>query len=457
MALLNTGCLFSTIQADVTGITTGYASDCFVVIAGAVDATTPDRCVTVPVSGCLASLYPTQTVTEGQVVFVEDIGVPVIAASGKWIGFDKRVLRRDAPIMGELFTWGYAVGGALGDGTTTSRSSPGSVAGGGTNWSIVSMGRCYGAGIKTDGTLWTWGANNNGQLGNGNTTARSSPGTTAGGGTTWCAVSAGVSHVLAIKTDGTLWTWGSNNSGELGIGTSFTPRSSPGTVAGGGTTWCFISAGTSSSAAIKTDGSLWTWGWNSCGRLGDSSTTDRSSPGTVDGGGNTWCKVSVKYNSSLALKTNGSLWSWGYNGFGQLGDETTTNRSSPGQVVPGSTNWVNISSGGYHSAGIKSDGTLWTWGAASFGRLGDGTSTNRSCPGTVAGGGSNWCGVSLDRYYSSSAIKTDGTVWTWGANNNGALGDGTTTNRSSPGTIVGGITTWFSVSMGSFGGGAIKM
>ena len=453
MAFLNTGCSVSTIQADITGLTTGYAAECFAILAGAVDGATSDRCVTVPTSGSLPSLYPTQTIPDGQVLFVEDVGVPVIAASGKWIGFDKRVLRRDAPVPPQelsLFTWGFNGSGGLGDGTTSNRSSPVSSAGGGTIWSIVSAGNSHTIAIKSDGTLWTWGNNGSGRLGDGTITNRSSPGTVAGGGTSWCfAAAGGYDNSAAIKTDGTLWTWGRNNpSSVLGDGTS-SNRSSPGTTAGGGTTWCMVSIGAGGHGlAIKTDGTLWAWGGNSFGQLGDGTTTARTSPITVAGGGTTWCAVSAGNSHSAGVKTDGTLWTWGFNGSGRLGDGTTTNRSSPGTLSGGGTTWCAVCLGALYGVGLKTDGTLWTWGSNSNGRLGDGTTTSRSSPGTVAGGGTTWCAIAAGRNNHSAAIKTDGTLWTWGGNGYGQLGDNTLTARSSPGTIVGGATTWKTVTAG---------
>lgn len=439
MALLNTGCLISTIQTDVTVITTGYAADCFTIIAAGVDGATQDRCVTVPTSGSLPSLWPTQSVPQGQVVFVEDVGVPVIAASGKWIGFDQRVFRSDLP-KGELLTWGGNTCGQLGDSTITSRSSPGSVSGGGTTWCVVSLKCLSSFGIKSDGTLWSWGTNG-GRLGDGGTTNRSSPGTTAGGGTTWCCVSSGRDHAVGIKTDGTVWVWGANLDGRLGDGTT-TARSSPVTTAGGGTNWKNISAGRGHSAGLKTDGTLWTWGFNLYGQLGEGSATNRSSPGTVAGGGTTWCAVSAGYDYTAAVKTDGSLWTWGRNSLYQLGDGTATNRCSPGTINGGGSTWCEVSAGYLHGAALKTDGTLWGWGYNGCGLLGDGTVTTRSSPVSVAGGGTTWSAVGSGQCHTA-AIKTDGTLWTWGRNNFGQLGDGTTTNRCSPGTTAGGITTWF--------------
>jgi alpha-tubulin suppressor-like RCC1 family protein len=364
-------------------------------------------------------------------------------------------------VGGILYTWGWNQNGRLGDGTTTNRSSPGTTAGSGTNWKQVACGNGHTAAIKTDGTLWTWGANDTGRLGDGTTTDRSSPGTTAGGGTNWKQVACGQSYIATIKTDGTLWTWGNNGNGRLGDGTT-TSRLSPVTTAGGGTNWKQVACGQGHTAAIKTDGTLWTWGNNGQGRLGTGTTTDRSSPVTTAGGGTNWKQVSCGDRIIATIKTDGTLWTCGYNGLGNLGDGTTVNRSSPVTTAGGGTNWKQVAGGGGYTAAIKTDGTLWTWGYNTNGQLGDGTNTVFiTSPKTTAGGGTNWKQVACGYAYTA-AIKTDGTLWTWGMNSvygfqsSGQLGDGTTINRSSPGTTVGGRTDWKQVSCGDFHTTAIQ-
>jgi alpha-tubulin suppressor-like RCC1 family protein len=357
---------------------------------------------------------------------------------------------------GTLWTWGCNNCGLLGNGTTVSRCSPGTVAGGGTTWCQVSeTSYFHTAAIKTDGTLWTWGRNDLGRLGDGTTVNRSSPGTIAGGGTNWCQVSSGFDHTAAIKTDGTLWTWGRNYAGVLGDGTTVN-RSSPGTTSGGGINWCLVSSGRYMTSAVKTDGTLWTWGFNYAGRLGTGTTINRSSPGTTAGCGNTWCCVYDGYGSVLAIKTDGTLWTWGCNASGRLGDGTTIPRSSPGTVAGGGTTWCQVSSGFDSAIAVKTDGTLWTWGYNDKGHLGDGTTVSRSSPGTIAGGGTTWCKVGSGISHSL-AIKTNGSLWSWGYNNRGELGDGTTVSRRSPGTIVSGSGySWCQVSSGQKHTVAIK-
>lgn len=399
-------------------------------LAGAAQALCCSSFYAVPCAACL----PNAALNKGRFIYVQNIERYRYSDGTNWTNEFC-----SAKIATNLFTWGANLNGALGTGDTVSRSSPGTVAGGGVTWCAVSVATCTAAAIKTDGTLWTWGLNTSGQLGDGTTTARSSPGTVAGGGTTWCTVSVFNGQMAAIKTDGTLWTWGFNQWGQLGDGTT-TSRSSPGTVAGGGTTWrsiCFNSA----AIAIKTDGTLWTWGKNDFGQLGTGNTTSRSSPGTVAGGGSTWCAASMGAGqTAMAIKTDGTLWTWGYNGQGQLGTGDTTSRSSPGTTAGCGTTWSSVSNE-FTSMAIKSDGTLWTWGRNVCGPLGDGTVTNRCSPGTTIGGGTNWCFIHASQDHGLG-VKTDGTLWTWGRNHCGQLGDNTITDRCSPGTTIGGGIRW---------------
>jgi len=204
--------------------------------------------------------------------------------------------------------------------------------------------------------------------------------------TNWSKVSVGNnSFTLAIKTDGTLWSWGQNGYGQLGLGNT-TDYSSPKQV-GALTTWATIGkAGGSYSAAIKTDGTLWVWGVNQWGQLGLGNTTSYSSPKQV-GALTNWLNVSCGYQFLIAVKTNGTLWSWGRNQSGQLGLNVPSNYSSPMQV--GSlTTWLSVSASSYgdnFANAITSSYTLWSWGQNTYGQLGDGTTTTRSSPVLVSG------------------------------------------------------------------------
>jgi len=355
---------------------------------------------------------------------------------------------------GTAWTWGINNNANLGDATTTYRSSPVQVVVFAENWSSVSVGYRHAASVKTDGTLWLWGSNSYGRLGDNTITNESSPIQTITGGSNWSKVSCVFHHTAAIKTDGTLWTWGRNSYGNLGDNT-ITHRSSPIQTITLGTTWSSVACGGNHTAAIKTDGTLWTWGRNSYGNLGVNTITHRSSPIQTITLGTTWSSVSTGLNSTAAIKTDGTLWMWGRNSYGLLGDNTITNRSSPIQTVVGGTNWSKVACGSNHTAAIKTDGTLWTWGRNGYGNLGDNTITNRSSPIQTVVGGTNWSNVSCGRD-NTAAIKTDGTLWTWGRNSYGNLGDNTQTNRSSPVQIATFGNTWSSVSAGLNSTAAIK-
>ena len=355
-------------------------------------------------------------------------------------------------ISPKLWLWGEAF---LGDNTTLGKSSPVQTIAGGTNWKQVSCGNLSTAAIKSDGTLWTWGSNSNGQLGNNTITAlsKSSPVQTITGGTNWKQVASNPStvadqRVFGIKTDGTLWGWGSNYLGSLGDNT-LTNRSSPVQSITGGTNWKQVATGDYNTAAIKTDGTLWTWGANTKGEIGDNTITSRSSPVQTITGGTNWKQVSCGSSYMTAIKSDGTLWTWGSNLSGQLGDNTTASKSSPVQTIAGGTNWKQVSAGMQFVAAIKTDGTLWTWGDNYYGTLGNNTNVNSSSPVQTIAGGTNWKQVSAGASVTG-AIKTDGTLWVWGDNYyNGTLGTNNNVNSSSPIQTVAGGTNWKQVSCGS--------
>ena len=360
--------------------------------------------------------------------------------------FDDIFVPADLFRDGNLFTWGNISYGQLGDNnSTTNKSTPVTTFAGGTNWKQVSSGFFHCAAIKTDGTLWTWGRGGEGQLGGNTATNKSTPITTFAGGTNWKQVSGGRFYCAAIKTDGTLWTWGQGIYGQLGDNTA-TSKSTPVTTFAGGTNWKQVSAGAFHSAAIKTDGTLWTWGYGTEGRLGDNTVTNKSTPVTTFAGGTNWKQVSAGYHHCAAIKTDGTLWTWGRGS--SLGDNTFTDKYTPVTTFAGGTNWKQVSSGSNYCAAIKTDGTLWTWGAGFDGRLGDNTQTNKSTPVTTFAGGTNWKQVSAG-FFHTAAIKTDGTLWTWGQGYSGQLGDNTTTSRSTPVTTFAGGTNWKQVSSGT--------
>ena len=247
-------------------------------------------------------------------------------------------------------------------------------------------------------------------------------------------------------TTGSLWTWGYNNYyGILGTGNTIN-RSSPVQTISGGTNWKQAATGRAVSTVIKTDGTLWTWGQNYQGQIGDNTTANKSSPVQTVAAGNNWKQVTTGYAVG-AIKTDGTLWTWGYNIYGALGTNDTANRSSPVQTVAAGNNWKQVSGGKTSIMAIKTDGTLWGWGFNNYGQLGTNDRTNRSSPVQTVAGGTNWKQAFVNN--SSVAIKTDGTLWTWGQNAFGGLGNGTTTGTSSP-IQVGSLTTWQAASVTTY-------
>lgn len=343
---------------------------------------------------------------------------------------------------GLAWAWGSNNVGQVGDNTTTSRLSPVSVVGGFTDWCQVSASAscCHTLAVRSNGTVWSWGWNQYGQLGSNNTTSARSPVSVVGGFTDWCQASAGGKHSLAVRCNCTLWSWGSSSYGQLG-NNSYSAQSSPVSVVGGFTDWCQASAGGNHSLAIRTNCTLWSWGYNFLGQLGDNTGVDRSSPVSVVGGFADWCQASAGTNHSVAVRTNGTLWVWGFNAEGGLGDGTTINRSSPVSIVGGFTDWCQASAGFSHTLALRTNGTLWSWGSNASGKLGDGTTSFRCSPVSVVGGFTDWCQVSAGGNHSL-ASRSNGTAWAWGFNNAGQLGDSTSTSRSSPVSVVGGFADW---------------
>jgi alpha-tubulin suppressor-like RCC1 family protein len=342
----------------------------------------------------------------------------------------------------KIWSWGFNNNGQLGIGNTSNQSSPTQI-GSNTNWYKISSQGFTSTAIKTDGTLWAWGHNNTGQLGINNISNRNSP-TQIGAETNWASVASGKGTTFAIKLNGTLWSWGGGTSGELGlnIGGSYSNRSSPIQV-GSDTNWSKISAGESIVLAIKTNGTLWTWGSNGYGQSGQNHIVNRSSPVQV-GSDTNWSNISNGVDHAIATKTDGTLWTWGRNNFAELGLNDTNNRSSPVQIGS-ATNWSKISASQDNSSAIKTDGTLWTWGRNSGGQLGLNDLINKSSPVQV-GSGTNWYEIG-GGFIFSVAIKTDGTLWTWGNNGQGQLGNNSGVYRSSP-VQVGTETTWTTISSG---------
>jgi alpha-tubulin suppressor-like RCC1 family protein len=270
-----------------------------------------------------------------------------------------------------------------------------------------------------------WGRNSSGQVGDGTTTDRVNPARAAIG---YGQVSAGVDFSLGIRDDGALFAWGANGDGQLGLGTvDSAAHPSPARV--GTAAWRAVSAGRRHVVGIRADGSLWAWGAGSSGQIGDGGFTSRSAPVQI-GSATDWQRVAAGSATSFAIKADGSLWAWGQNSFGELGDGTTAARTVPVRVGTG-TDWASVAADGTHTYATRTDGSLWVWGRGEP-YLGDGSAagTTYSVP-TRIGTRTDWAAVSTS-IGNALALRTDGSVWGWGDNDAGALGDGTTTPRAVP-------------------------
>jgi alpha-tubulin suppressor-like RCC1 family protein/phosphodiesterase/alkaline phosphatase D-like protein len=304
-----------------------------------------------------------------------------------------------------------------------------------TSTALMAAGYDHSLLVSSDGTLWAWGNNDYGQLGLGDNVYRNSP-TQVGSATNWVAVTAAWYHSLGLRSDGTLWAWGNNDDAQLGLGDT-TKRNSPIQV-GTATNWMAVYTGKQHSLGLRSDGTLWAWGNGDSGQLGLSNASKKSP--TRVGSATNWAAIAAGDTHSLGVRSNGTLWAWGANGNGQLGFGDDFWRFEPVRVGS-ATNWVTVAAASNYSLGLRSDGTLWAWGKGDTGQLGLGDkSTDVHKSPTRVGSATNWVRVRPGPVHCLG-VRSDGTLWAWGSNYEGYLGVGDTAERLSP-AQVGSATNW---------------
>jgi alpha-tubulin suppressor-like RCC1 family protein len=328
---------------------------------------------------------------------------------------------------GAVWCWGANDAGQLGDGTNTDRALPVPVTTLGNAVAEVAAGDLFSCARKSNGSVWCWGSNVAGQLGNGGGADSATPVAVTGLSYGVAQISAGDLFVCALKTDGTLWCWGGG-----GIFADGAATATPVAVTALADGVAEISAGDGAACARKTDGTLWCWGSNTFGILGDGTDQDRPSPVPVTALGAQVAGVSLGDLFGCALKVDGTVWCWGTNDSGELGDGTNADHFSPAQVVGLGAGIREVSANGRHACARDAQGALRCWGANAQGELGDGTTADAPSPVAVVPPGDRAVEVATGINHTTCARLREGGVACWGGNSAGQLGDGTTVDRAAP-------------------------
>jgi alpha-tubulin suppressor-like RCC1 family protein len=347
---------------------------------------------------------------------------------------------------GTVWTWGRNDQGQLGIGAGDKEPIPVQV-GNLTGVTAVAAGIGHSVALRSDATVWTWGGNQQGQLGNGTTSSVTTPYPgQALNLTSVTAISAGGSHSMALRSNGTVWAWGQNSAGQIGNGTSgATPVSSPVQVTAPGVVYSAIAAGNGHSLALRSDGQVFAWGSNQFGQIGNG-TTSASTPVLTHFNVPIPLPPPAKIvviatggNHNFALRDDNTLWAWGFNQFGSVGNGAVgLPVTTPVQVLTGV---ARMATGQMHSLAVGTDGSVWAWGTNGTGELGLGAPGPHMTTPTPVPGLTGFSDVAAGHSFSV-ALKNDGTVWSWGYNFSAQLGDGTATDRPSPVQVLGlsGIT-----------------
>ena len=347
--------------------------------------------------------------------------------------------------VGAAYCWGYNGAGQLGDNTTTQRLTPVAVQQGGSTFASITAGYYHTCGLTGAGATWCWGLNSYGQLGDNTTTDRHTP-VAVVGGLSWSAVvtSEDSVHTCAVKASSQLiYCWGHRFNGRVGDNSGYALQQAKPVTVGGGLGFIQVVASQHHTCGLTGAGAAWCWGFNPYGELGDNTTTDRFGPVAVQQGGVTFTSITVGFQHTCGLTSAGAAWCWGANGSGRLGDNTTTQRLTPVAVQQGGATFASITAGYDHTCGLTGAGATWCWGNNGQGELGDNSLTNRSTPVAVQQGGVTFASITAGQYHTCGLTGV-GAAYCWGLNNYGQLGDNTTTQRLTP-VAVGGGLSWSSI------------
>ena len=435
----------SGLNSGVAQVAAGYDHTCARTTAGAVqcwgfngngqlgDGTTVPRLLAAPVTG-LGS------------------GVQAISA-----GLDHNCALAGS---GAMYCWGRNDTGQIGDGTTTRRLASVPVTGLGGNVQGIGSGNIHTCAVDASGAVKCWGRNSSGQLGDGTTDSRSTPVAVSGLSSGYTAAASGSRHSCALSASGAVSCWGANSSGQLGNGTT-NPSLVPVPVTGLGSNVSAISAGDEHTCALTNGGAVVCWGLNDNGQLGDGTTTPASTPVPVTGLGSGIGRIAAGFSHTCALTTLGAAQCWGANFAGQLGDNSTSQRTTPVGVSGLSSGAQWIAGGGNHSCAVNASGAIQCWGLNSTGQLGDGTGTDSLTPVSIVGSPGTFQAVTAGGGHSC-ALDVAGAVLCWGLNDNGQVGDGSQSNRLAPVPAIGLASGVSAISAGFFhtcaigSGGAVQ-